>query len=655
MPKPKVLNKLDAVSEIYPSVADLVLSTTLKNNTFVSTLGYYSPNDGGSATYMIKMGNLVEDKGSVINLSSGLQALLVVEDSVVNIRQFGAKGDGVTDDYSAIQKAITFSGGTYAVYIPDGTFNCTSPISITRQGTIIRGAGTSLSKLAAVGTNNTLLTVKANYTQYHNLTLAMSSPSDLVNEQVIVDMYTPSSMFNEFNKVKFEKRNVVGSINTTTGVLSICKVKAVKIKDGYFTRITDCIFDSAYVSLVDQNNQPVLHPYVLTKQAVYPTMTGIYSDNCNSLYIAGNTFYKVAEPIMLFNEDGAYIAGNHFENFCRGITSNGTCYNNTFIGNRYETHSIDGEIWNEAPDKKYSLGFLGTTERCMIHEASPYIEYDAGHPNSYGIYTTVQGFYRKNDVRSKNIGVAGSGKIVNKDYNHYFLENGKFDYLIAGSPASWTTINGTATIRKNDLPPVSIYGNYRNAIEVTRGSATGIIGIGQRFVFDKERFYTGDATIKFICKLTKESTTGTRKSVTGMIYNITKNKWTVYNTGFLSGTKPLDLTHPYRNQWMEYASTVTIPTSGTSSDPQWAFADYGDILELRIMSDSDFIVTGVGACSNSTDRIDERYLLPTFASSTPDEATWLVKGTEVILDPTKNSGNIKAVLVDPTNNTWIRM
>lgn len=52
---------------------------------------------------------------------------------VVNVKDFGAVGDGVTDDTSAIQAAINFvksSGITYSLYLPEGVYKTTSKLNI---------------------------------------------------------------------------------------------------------------------------------------------------------------------------------------------------------------------------------------------------------------------------------------------------------------------------------------------------------------------------------------------------------------------------------------------------------------------------------------------------------------------------------------------
>lgn len=80
---------------VYKSVAEMKADNLLSAGMTACTLGYYSPNDGGAGTYIIriKADGDVDDGGSLHELASGLVAELVVENATVCPEQFGAKGD----------------------------------------------------------------------------------------------------------------------------------------------------------------------------------------------------------------------------------------------------------------------------------------------------------------------------------------------------------------------------------------------------------------------------------------------------------------------------------------------------------------------------------------------------------------------------------
>lgn len=82
----------------------------LKVGDCVITLGYYEPNDGGAGEYKIVNDNtLTDDGGSIIDLDNNLKAKLIISNDEVCYNQFGAKGDGITDDYNSLSNTHVFA------------------------------------------------------------------------------------------------------------------------------------------------------------------------------------------------------------------------------------------------------------------------------------------------------------------------------------------------------------------------------------------------------------------------------------------------------------------------------------------------------------------------------------------------------------------
>ncbi len=65
-----------------------------------------------------------------------------------NVRDYGARGDGNTDDSGAFQKAVdaaaaeaSRTGSGVAVLIPDGTYAIRKTVQITTSNVVLRGTG----------------------------------------------------------------------------------------------------------------------------------------------------------------------------------------------------------------------------------------------------------------------------------------------------------------------------------------------------------------------------------------------------------------------------------------------------------------------------------------------------------------------------------
>lgn len=141
----------------YRNVETLRQDRTLMPGMVAHTLGYYAANDGGGAVYIVrsKTGSDTDDGGSAIVLDNGTVAELIA-DGIVNVKQFGAKGDGATDDSKSINAALTFAENSKTnnsslsfttgdpshtvlginVRIPKGQYNLSSPLIVPDSTTI---------------------------------------------------------------------------------------------------------------------------------------------------------------------------------------------------------------------------------------------------------------------------------------------------------------------------------------------------------------------------------------------------------------------------------------------------------------------------------------------------------------------------------------
>lgn len=105
------------------NIAELVADSTLEEGKYVETAGYYDFMDGGGAKYLI-----VDSKPATpsIALANGLYAELITEDCI-NIKQLGAKGDGITDDSDVFRQAIALG---IPIQVPIGRYKFNSTVEL---------------------------------------------------------------------------------------------------------------------------------------------------------------------------------------------------------------------------------------------------------------------------------------------------------------------------------------------------------------------------------------------------------------------------------------------------------------------------------------------------------------------------------------------
>lgn len=146
--KEQLDNQEIAKIQRFDTVAQMRANPDLKEGMYARTGGYYAVNDGGGALYRIYN---TAPATYYETLTNGLYARLITE-GTADVKQFGAKGDGVTNDTSAFINALANAS---VVTVPTGKYKITSQIEITNK-----------HRLIAVGTVRILTTVSNNYAFY---------------------------------------------------------------------------------------------------------------------------------------------------------------------------------------------------------------------------------------------------------------------------------------------------------------------------------------------------------------------------------------------------------------------------------------------------------------------------------------------------------
>ena len=204
----------------FDTVADMKNCLTLIPGDVVQTNGYYMANDGGQGVYeIVNDSSLEDDGGSIHNLINELKAKLIVKDSI-NVKQFGCRGDGITDDSMCMQKALNYvkvCGNSNTLLIPPGKFFLAATLNIPSN---IRIIGNSKTMYHDYGIKSSILVRRSNivllslsgkpYTEnsgdvrasdilIEDLTLL--SETDTYFDKPI--LYTKRAIYNYFNRLVF--------------------------------------------------------------------------------------------------------------------------------------------------------------------------------------------------------------------------------------------------------------------------------------------------------------------------------------------------------------------------------------------------------------------------------------------------------------------
>ena len=125
-------------SKQFDTVALMVADTKLVVGDIVNTLGYLSKGDGGDNTYeIVSAATGTDDGGSFIDLTGVTgQAKGLFPRGIINATQFGAVGDGVTVDTTALLNSDIFGPTT----LLPGTYRLANNLVTINVFTFVEGA-----------------------------------------------------------------------------------------------------------------------------------------------------------------------------------------------------------------------------------------------------------------------------------------------------------------------------------------------------------------------------------------------------------------------------------------------------------------------------------------------------------------------------------
>ena len=312
----------------------------------------------------------------------------------VSVKDFGAVGDGVTDDTAAIQAALDSNANGINLYFPSGTYNFTA-LTITYKSSTITGAGFS-TILSHTGTSNAITATGSTWSGLVLENFRLNGTA-LSGHGIYMDDGIASG-----NMGNVSLRNLY--INGFNGVG----------KAGFFgkeiynmlfeqVQVHNC-YDGIYFGVQSIGNR-LTSCWIRGFTRYGFAIVGIPTDSC-----FGNNFNGgiIDEAIAGVDRIGIYFYENntstisdiHFEDLNKGIVIskgiNNRIVNNQFavhlITNSWETLALAGNTYVEG-NRYLSGAITDSGNRTLLFNDSPYSDIgDGGASNSrvsFGVSSTV--------------------------------------------------------------------------------------------------------------------------------------------------------------------------------------------------------------------------------------------------------------------------
>jgi Pectate lyase superfamily protein len=335
--------------QTFNNIASLRSSKIYATSQSLYVAGYYNAGDGGDGFYYSDPADTTsqDNGGTVITSSNGVRIKPIWTNNLINVKRFGAYGDGVNNDTNAILNAVAVQQqnptsslvrqGTI-VYFPTGVYNITASITggfasgrniplvmigenstnPTIPGDNINFIGSSVSfnyssTISCTGTNIPIISLYGNNNIVENLSIHYNTRQTGSNASCIL---LNGAAWTRLNNLTL--RNGSYGINGGSSTISQLYTSYIWINQYTNTAIyipyggTTNVFEQTYIqNTADELTTP--------SYGTYPAYSASISGSTVSVYISGSNLFP------------SYVQPNYalsFNNFT-GNTG-GVSYNSTF-------------------------------------------------------------------------------------------------------------------------------------------------------------------------------------------------------------------------------------------------------------------------------------------------------------------------------------
>lgn len=379
-------------NRVVDSIAALrTISKTTYTRAFVT--GYYAAGDGGGGAYWYDPTDTTSaDNGGTIIVASDGGRWKLTSTSVVTLKQFGAKGDGTTDDTSAFNAALSVI--TSILRIPAGKYKISSAITVANSfGLTIEGDGASVQFPGTTYENNSVLIFDS-----------AAAGSDGLYFNTFVGLTLK-------NIVISQRRSAAGG------------GRGLYLRAGHDFRLENIVVDSsvgnggAGIVLGDGTGAGAAFQGVLTACKVLTTGEAAFSSNPTNTSLTFNSCYAIGGACRLDGttysvlnacaSDGAPLFGYEINN-CQAITLNSVGAEACGRGAIYISQSSSNIVIN-APLGANNNSSAQTQEAALV-------QIDSSIGSCFGITITAPTSLYANAASVADISAnAGTGRVTIND------------------------------------------------------------------------------------------------------------------------------------------------------------------------------------------------------------------------------------------------
>lgn len=374
----------------------------------------------------------------------------------VSVKDFGATGDGSTDDAAAVQLALNVAGN---IYFPAGTYSIGTTLNVLSNTQIILDQNATV--IAKSTLSGKLFSVSGKTNVKFTGGIFDGNKASATSSTDVIYIYNSYYVWVDNTTIQNGKSHNIFIEGPSSGSVS----KNIYIQNNSLSGSgsSPCITFTYTTNILVENN------------IIFSSYTGLTSGASSQIAIVGNTFYSNTNDGCAVGDSCSYVSvtGNvSHDNGAEGINIDGV-NNGVVTGNTSYNNLIGITVWNRSPgtaNSKRNVVSSNTVANCtqygiLVADTTVFTLVEGNSVNNCGydgiFLTSVNNAVIRDNVTNNNTrsGIYASSTIGLTIQNNFSAYNTLYGIqLITGTGLGRATITGN-TLAAN----AGGYGIYDNA------------------------------------------------------------------------------------------------------------------------------------------------------------------------------------------------